>query len=618
MIAEILNSDSSEASDLHLKAAICSPLTLRPTSCTPWLTCDGENMQKITFINTSQSKRGNAVDIPMTNSHIAAKSHASRRLKAWRGRGSNIKKHSEIELGLTQNDRVRFLHRVSVPTHETEAPEIFSNLLEVVELQTPSLGSNYRAATDEPRFFSTEATRLILIDSSHLLVRSNSEHPADYQLSTSLDPFIRVPVEISSRERSLLHFQLDEGRRLTLGTSANPTYCPAVYLAAITMQECPIYIYSTIAQAELLVQRMTGNLPTKTFHLRQSQAYKAMQSLLKDESASFEHKIAGFSQLFLLAIYLGRQDLQELHLLAMYEWIMRQGGFSYWMPKQLNFEQTKCLAFYAAHFSEVNLPVKDLQELNSILFRFISSLRAINNWARSTENDFRQCEGVVHHSSPSADQWCETQVAELQTYLDWLLEAGIGLSDDGCRHSGGGFYLLFNLCITQTQYRHSYADALHFIQHTASIMSGSADFIMLEDGRKLWKPVPTSMAIIMGYVRATMPRRVKERSSDDDEEISIAESSIDARLILPYLSDAMKLKLAQMFLACACTNIVNPSLSTNGDILDDGYVDLIAKHVIGVWKLNQEVNRGFDGHGKTAYYLPRVTKKTICLGSLDD
>ena len=86
----------------------------------------------------------------------------------------------------------------------------------------------------------------------------------------------------------------------------------------------------------------------------------------------------------------------------------------------------------------------------------------------------------------------------------------------------------------------------------------------------------------------------------------IAESSIDARLVLPYLSDAMKLRLANMLIRCSCTSIVNPSSMSDEDVLNDVYIDHIAQYATEVWMSNQKINRGFDGNGMTAYCLPTI------------
>lgn len=128
-------------------------------------------------------------------------------------------------------------------------------------------------------------------------------------LESQLDPFTRTAVDLTVREKSLLHFYLSDGRRLRLGTSRVPTYCTVLHTASCLMESSKVYVYVQLVNAEAVLCKMTQRQFSNDMYMWQALAYRALNTLLQDGQASHIQKLSGFTQVSSIASLLSCQGL---------------------------------------------------------------------------------------------------------------------------------------------------------------------------------------------------------------------------------------------------------------------------------------------------------------------
>lgn len=481
-----------------------------------------------TFVHSTRKDRGRAVNIQLSNSRIASWSHASRRAKAKQASSSLLKpvdKDSEAAplepLPSCKEEDIEELHDVALWSAEQESTSICT--------EKDNDGGQ--------------------VSSKHL--PAGAGLCVNHTLTSALDPFVSLPVKVTARERSLLHFWLSRGRCMVWGTLDNPMYDPILFSAQQSLETHPIWTYTHIAMADALVSRMTNHPPSAHFHLRQSQAYKAMQELVHDNTVPVTHQIAGFKQLISLEAMLGRQKPQTQHLLAMHKLVEMHGGFAKVYSQFPTYEQTVALCFFSCFYSSTFLSadasLPSLEVLGAALAQFTITLRCINMWTRSIHHQLSS----ERMQTKSTEGYCAPThtLADLQTYLDLQVNSLLARTDADDFSVAYAFYLGYNLCVSQTIHAYNPAESLSFLQHVEHVMSSSATIDIQSNGERLWRIPPACAVVMLGYVRYSLSWSTQ--SQDFNQEVEINTSSINTMKLLPFLSQATRMSLARKWIDCS-------------------------------------------------------------------
>lgn len=239
-------------------------------------------MPEFKFLNATQKDKGVPTRrrgwVQEVNTHSAILGHARRRAPPGTGSSSDLK---------------RPLRDPSKSPIQATEPEID----ERTRLETALTRPNATVSVQ------TQLSREEVASQSHY-VRG---------ITSSLDPFIRLPADCSDNEKSLLSFHLQHGRRKMLGTSFNPKYDIALDAARLQIQTNPIWSWVHVVLAEQVLSKISHRARTPNYYRRRACAYADTKKLLLDENVSIPAKLATLVMLQVMESHTGNWQLQAMH-----------------------------------------------------------------------------------------------------------------------------------------------------------------------------------------------------------------------------------------------------------------------------------------------------------------
>ncbi|KIY03145.1 uncharacterized protein Z520_01612 [Fonsecaea multimorphosa CBS 102226] len=358
--------------------------------------------------------------------------------------------------------------------------------------------------------------------------------PAISEITSSLDPFVRLPVQLPESDKSLLHFYFNYGRCWLWGTSQTPRYCAALYTLQ-TLIEDPIYVLVAIVLGEGILDRLTLRSPRPRYYHRRAQIYKKANTLLSDETASFPQKALTIMYLAILEYVSARHDLQEMHIQALDDFVESNGGVAIFRTRSESHEIFLCSArSYVTQFvrAEVCLPTRS--RLQSTVSRYLYNLSQVHRW----ESNFKarlSAEDVplLHHR------------LRLQPLIDYLEHLGqIRTSVERTRvwdAASGGHFCVYSLVITLVEFTHSPDTVFEFLEQVQECMIASIDK-SLQNESDLNGLHPFATGQMIGYVRTLMFRDV-----GNVKEIRICQAQADAQKVFALLSQSRRDELVSYF-----------------------------------------------------------------------
>ncbi|KIW17363.1 hypothetical protein PV08_04557 [Exophiala spinifera] len=314
-----------------------------------------------------------------------------------------------------------------------------------------------------PQIWASQAAILQGTDNDHGPRPTDGQGSAHYifpaisEITSSLDPFIRLPVQVSESDKSLLHF------------------------------------------------------------------------------SSFPRKALTIMYLAMLEYVSGRQDLQEMHIQALDDFVESNGGVAIFRTRSESPEILLCSArSYVTQFVRAEVCLPTISRLQSTVSRYLDSLAQVHRWA----SNFRAQLSSEAVSLPHYR-------LRLRPLIDYLGHLGqIRTSVESTRvwdAASGAHFCVYSLVITLVEFTHSPEKVFEFLEQVQECMMASVDK-GLQNESDLDGLHPFSTGQMIGYVRTLMFRDV-----GDVKEIRICRAQADAQKVFALLSQGRRDELVSYF-----------------------------------------------------------------------
>lgn len=369
-----------------------------------------------------------------------------------------------------------------------------------------------------------------LRDKSHTTIRSQLPYPVanfDQLLQSTLDPFVRLPVAITSYERLLLHYCLTHGGRLSTVPASQNVFDPTVYAASHLLHADKMYVLVHLAMGEWMIcQRRRVAVSALAYHWR-AQAYRHMSELLMSAKSPFLIRMSGLFQLALMEQVYCELPLQAKHLSALHHLIEECGGLEQFKAARTGSGPHLGVSFVTSFFTFAEIPFTDSSTFDLALGRFSHNLRNLSALNRSLIYD----ESIRINGNAS--------LAKLRVYVDWLLKAYLSQPSTPYRLRAGAFGFIFSLSMSLATYGLTGVYSFHFLIRLEQCMHASMK-VLSSCPHSLCPidSIPCSAMWLLGYVRGCVFVALEEK------EIEISQSLLDGLRLLRYMSSADILWLA--------------------------------------------------------------------------
>ncbi|ETN38249.1 uncharacterized protein HMPREF1541_06280 [Cyphellophora europaea CBS 101466] len=415
----------------------------------------------------------------------------------------------------------------------------------------------------------------------------------------SLDPFLRLPIQVSMKERQLLYYFLTEGRQRLFGTSSIPLYCPAVHVVRNgALERLAAYAETHIVLAEHTICKLRGTPLSANFFRRRANAYRSVAELMRNPDASFDEQMMAMMCIMLTEHFLGRSDLQLLHLRAMHDLVERNGGIQavFQSPDPTSPDVGPLIApgFYISqyHFVEFDSDRTSFAAAKAIdaFFCYLSQIQA---WTLR-----HQVLGAASGAHTGAHSPVYTsERANNKSLLQRLRASLLAAVDHYLRdptapyyRAAGIFHLLFFLCANMTEFDLDADTATKFLLLSQSYMKNSVDDRFGEpvwdqstDSVDLRRLHPaTSMCLIAKAMEGIQsdevggkwiyrPPKQRVRSAD----VSVAEATVNAMKVFALLGTSARLRIGRgLYRCCMITSELTLGESFSEEELDDLKLEL--------------------------------------------
>ena len=369
--------------------------------------------------------------------------------------------------------------------------------------------------------------------------------------SAVLDPFLQLPIEISRGERRLLHFYLTHGRQ-NLEISASPAHFdPGIYAGSRLLQCSEMYVLSHIAMGGWMLRKTQAKEALGIVHARRARAYNLMNRMLSTTETPFLLQVSGLFQLVVMEKVFEARDILVRHLQALYQLIEASGGLARFHPSKKGFGPDLGVSFVTAFFVFAEIPIEGCG----------NPQKTLSGLATAVES-FRFLQITANKAAESNTPLSKPHLSSLRVYVDWLLSTYLTKQDVPFQYAAGALGFILNLGISQTAYDLDRASSIRFLRYTERSMEMSRQPCQLNSHCSL-EVFPCNAIWLLGHVRRCI------LPVGHEQEVEIAQATLDLLKILPFLSCQSRLKLAQVCAKVAFAVVDGTSASETAYIVEE-------------------------------------------------
>ncbi|OAG38324.1 hypothetical protein AYO21_07444 [Fonsecaea monophora] len=158
-------------------------------------------------------------------------------------------------------------------------------------------------------------------------VETQRQTPPIREIGEVLDPFCKLPVDVSADGRRLLHFYVTTVSSAIYGTNRNPDFSPVRDISFVAALTSPYTLQWMVISAEALLTRYRGGPEPLSLFRRKAIAYLSLKKYL--ENFTKEKVNDGFVNGLIMAIIaesrMAGPEASNVHLRA-YEAVLKTGG----------------------------------------------------------------------------------------------------------------------------------------------------------------------------------------------------------------------------------------------------------------------------------------------------
>jgi hypothetical protein len=348
----------------------------------------------------------------------------------------------------------------------------------------------------------------------------------DKLLQTTLDPFVRLPIDASGYERHLLHHWLVHGCKTAGLSPTTPNgFDPTTYAASHFLQADGMYVLTHIAMGEWAQCRRRQAEPSRLVYRRRGDAYKHMQKLLEIDSPL--HQIAGLIQLFTMDTVLSGPATSAAHLIALHRLIEDAGAFRDAKVLSIGAGPKLDLGFIAPFFVLADLPVEDEGTFSDIVVRFSKSLQLVS---------------TVPSITTTTNGKDAVLVQRLRMYVRWLIDTYLEAESTTSQQKAGVFAFTFLLAVVQSVYQPSADALLDMFAHLSHTLFATINAINTDsDSPSAFENNPCSRLWLFWHVRSSILQ------GSDEAEAQMTRNLLDVLKLAPYLPSWTTIRLAKYF-----------------------------------------------------------------------
>lgn len=381
----------------------------------------------------------------------------------------------------------------------------------------------------------------------------------DRLLQTTLDPFVKLPIEVSSYERGLLHTWLTSGGRRVAPISQH-VFSPAIYAASRLIMADDMWTLTHIAMGEWTSCQKRGTELTSLYYQRRGQAFRYMAKLMSEDQSRLR-QISGLSQLALMDNLFGRGP-PSAHLKAMHHLLDLEDAFR--EPTLLwNGQGPKVgLGFLTPFFLFAEIPIPDQQAFDAILDRFSRNVVTLTA---------RRC-AVLPDTAEDED------LLRMRKYVSWVIAAHLVPTEAQGRKQAGALAFAFILAMSHEAYDLSSTASKDLLLTFSQSLTPTINTFPLDCGPVLqFDGNPSSRLWLLWNAR-----ELALRVSDKSESI-ISRNLLDVLRLLPYMSLSDMYRLAQSYAGVALSAISPPD--ELAEVLPTEELDAITDRLRERWSL---------------------------------
>jgi hypothetical protein len=373
-------------------------------------------------------------------------------------------------------------------------------------------------------------------------------------LYTTLDPFLRLSIELGSYERDLLHEWLTHGGQPNSTPPRSPHVFDAnLFIAHHLLHANDMYILTHLAMSEWIACRRRGRGPSELFYRRRGQAYRYTQNLMT--TGSLLNQVAALFPLVPMELLVRDSDTAHTtHLQALHRLIDNAGGFQDVQVLMTGSGPKLGLPFISPLFVLAELHITGEQSFLETLDRFRETLRLIACHPRPST-----------HPRSLADN---TLLLRLRQYVISLIDnylspsssaTTIGSSISSPRHyqrKAGALAFIFLLAATSTMYNLSPTVATELLVCLARTLFATIAAFDSRDKAfpSVFEGKPCSRLWLFWSIRAEVLHPVPTARSttapstlggENEAEGSLARGLVDCLGVLPYIGVVETVELAK-------------------------------------------------------------------------
>jgi hypothetical protein len=208
---------------------------------------------------------------------------------------------------------------------------------------------------------------------------------------SQLDPFFRLPCEITLREKNLVHLYLTSTPKSVYGTNNKAYFCPVRDISAIHAQADEITLQWMIWATDHSLTQAKASVHGEPHILsRKAYIYNLMNRAITDKNTCYtDNTLTAIAVAGIMEARMGDTSLGRKHLSALRILIARRGGPS--ILQNMLFGQAMIISASYISIGTGEATFRNSSHLETTIKKFVCNFKAMQAWNQNLRITFEDC-----------------------------------------------------------------------------------------------------------------------------------------------------------------------------------------------------------------------------------